>query len=292
MEHRLLDVGIKLTCLRTAHQLTEIYRQSILSDLMDVSAHGNVADPAIAQLFNHDLSDCDFSVTASDLKTGKVKAVLGMTMPALGMPNRGASNSDDPEEVTETEQLLQLKIAYVAPALRGRGIMRRMVALALLRIACFADVPKVIVARTASPVWYRSLRQLSSGFTGAVFFPDHNSPTIRMDSVRLAKQVVRQVAPILRFESGSGILRGGNMTDGAAPARPVCNDPLIQALFGLHLKPADQMLVVIDLRSQSEDTILSDAKRVYRARKPVSAISPSSEFEVARPVPEPIRRSR
>ena len=292
MEHKLSDAGLKMRCLRGAHQLTAPYHETVLSDLTEISANGHGDRSDIAHLFNHDLNDCDFLIIASDLETGKVKAVLGMMIPSLEGSNPIVSNSYPLNDVSDTERFLQLKVVYVAPASRGRGIMTRMIALALLRIACFGEVPKVIVARTASPVWFRKLRHLSRSFTDAVFFPDHDSPAIRMDSVRLAQQIARQIAPSLRFDSGSGTLRGGNMTDGAAPIRPAICDPQVKVLFGLHLQPADQLLVTLDLRAHSESTILENAKRVYRTRRPVYAIAPSGGPKAKRYLPGPIRQSR
>jgi hypothetical protein len=99
-----------------------------------------------------------------------------------------------------------------------------------------------------------------------VFFPEPDSPTIRLDSAALAQRIAREIGPNLRFETATGALRGALATAAPQRSRPVSSDPRIDTLFGQCLRPADQMLTVIDLRRQTEASILDDARRIYRAR--------------------------
>jgi GNAT superfamily N-acetyltransferase len=291
MEHELTAAGLKMNCFRGPDQLPAIIQDAILCDLMNIGGEGADPRPDVAR-FNRELSECDFLVIASDLGSGTLKAILGMMVPSLNRSDEIASDAERHDDQDELADHLELKVAYVAPAFRGQGIMKRMIALALLRLACFGNVPKVVYARTASPVCYRLLQQLSSNFSGSVFFPDHDNPCIRLASVRLAQRIVRHAAPNLRFASSICALRGGNMMAASGTAWPICRDPGLQALFGRHLQPSDQLVVTIDLRAQTESTILSNARRVYRTRKSASAIALSREAVVAPSSPARIQRSR
>jgi GNAT superfamily N-acetyltransferase len=291
MEHELTAAGLKMNCFRSSDQLPTAVREAILRDLVNIGGDRANTQRDVAR-FNHELSDCSFLVIASDLKSGALQAILGMMVPSLNRWDEIASDAEQHDDQDELANHLELKVAYVAPAFRGQGIMKRMIALALLRLACFGNVPKVVYARTASPICYRLLQQLSSNFSGAVFFPDHDSPCIRLASVRLAQRIVRQAAPNLRFASSIGALRGGNRMAASGPAWPICRDPSLQALFGRHLQPSDQLVVTIDLRAQTESAILRNAKRVYRTRKSGSAIASSGEAVAAPSSPARIQRSR
>jgi GNAT superfamily N-acetyltransferase len=291
MEHELTAAGLKMNCYRGPDQLPAIIQEAILFDLMSTGGESADTKPDVVR-FNHELSNCDFLVIASDLESGRLRAILGMMVPSLNRWDEIASDTERHDDQDELANHLELKVAYVAPAFRGQGIMKRMIALALLRLACFGNVPKVVYTRTANPVCYRLLQQLSSNFSGSVFFPDHDSPCIRLASVRLAQRIVRHAAPHLRFASSIGALRGGNTMAASGTAWPSCRDPSLQALFGRHLQPSDQLVVTIDLRAQTESTILSNAKRVYRTRKSGSAIASSGEAVDAPSSPARIQRSR
>ena len=249
MEHILTDAGLRMTYLRHPYQLDEPNQDAILQDLSE----GWIENLTSAYLTHINFSDYDHLILATDCRTDRTVGMLGMH-----------------EGHTGQEDFLKLQTAFVAPAARGRGIMDRMAAHGLLRVASFAPVPQVIVARTSNPTWYRSLRQLARRFTGAVFFPDHHHPAIRLDSVRLAQRLARQLAPSLHFEIGTATLRGGRIDAGLPHDNPgvraPCKDPRLEALFGQLLQPADQMLLAIDLRSETEATILEDARKVYRTR--------------------------
>lgn len=246
MEHMLVDAGLRMTYLRDPYQIDELDQDAILRDLSE----GETEDLSAARLSHRNLSDFGHVILARDSRSAQTMALLAMRDGSTGQ-----------------EDFLQLETAFVAPAARGRKIMNRMVALALLRVASFGPVPQVVVARTANPVWYRGLRKISRQFTGAVFFPDHESPAIRLDSAGLARRLAEQIAPNRRFDTATATLRGSRTATGKMRARPTCDDPHLEALFGRSLRFADQMLAVIDLRAQTEETILADARRVYRARQ-------------------------
>ena len=250
MEHTLTDAGLRMTYLRHPYQLDELDQDAILEDV----SGGRVERLASAYLTNINFNEYDHLVLATDCRTERTVGMLGLH-----------------EGNTGQEDFLHLRTAFIAPAARGRGIMDRMTTHALLRVASFAPVPQVIAARTSNPNWFRSLRKLSQRFAGAVFFPDHNHPAIRLDSVKLARRLARQLAPNLHFDIGTATLRGGRiaagLSHGSAKTHPPSKDPRIDALFGQHLEPADQMLLTIDLRAQNENAILDTARRIYRTRE-------------------------
>ena len=138
---------------------------------------------------------------------------------------------------------------FVTSVARGQNLMRRMIALAMLRIGGIRAVPSVIVACTRNPICYRIMRETARHFTGAVFFPDPDGIAINRDH------------PNRRFQATTGTLRGGMMiTAGASQYRPLAHDPQFERLFGQRLQPADRVLAMLDLRGDDEATIL------YRSR--------------------------
>jgi hypothetical protein len=239
-----------MTYLRDPNAIEELDQDCIFADLCDgETGSGQPVPLSIEWLAHRALSDYDHLILASDRHTGQHMAILG-------------ANDGD----TGQENFLLLETAFVASAARGRGVIARMIALALLRIASFGPVPQVIATTTGNPVWYRALHKVARRCTGAVFFPEPDSPTIRLDSAALAQRIAREIGPNLRFETATGALRGALATAAPQRSRPVSSDPRIDTLFGQCLRPADQMLTVIDLRRQTEASILDDARRIYRAR--------------------------
>ena len=250
MDHILAEAGLCMTYLRDPNAIEELDQDCIFADLCDGETDSGQPVPLpIGWLAHRALSDYDHLILASDRHTGQHMAIL-------------SANDGD----TGQEGFLLLETAFVASAARGRGVIARMIALALLRIASFGPVPQVIATTTGNPVWYRALHKVAQRCTGAVFFPEPDSPTIRLDSAALAQRIAREIGPNLRFETATGALRGALATAAPRRSRPVSSDPRIDALFGQCLRPADQMLTVIDLRRQTEASILDDARRIYRAR--------------------------
>ena len=145
--------------------------------------------------------------------------------------------------------------------------MRRMIALAMLRIGGIRAVPSVIVACTRNPICYRIMREIARHFTGAVFFPDPDSVAINFHTATLAQRIAREIGPNHRFQATTGTMHGGMMiAAGVGQYRPLARHPQFDRLFGQRLQPADRMLAVLDLRGEDEAAILDDARRLYRSR--------------------------
>ena len=221
-------------------------RIDILEDLSDDTPDG---DP-LPWLTRYRLADYDHLVLVTDQPSGRYLGFLAAT--------DGATTRDD---------FLLLETAFVAPVARGQNLMRRMIALAMLRIGGIGAVPSVIVACTRNPICYRIMRETARHFTGAVFFPDPDSVTINFQTATLAQRIAREIGPNHRFQATTGTIRGGMMVAaGASRYRPFARDPQFDRMFGLRLQPADRMLAMLDLRGEDEATILDDARRLYRSR--------------------------
>ena len=231
------EVALHMTYLRDPASVGEIDQERVLAEL-------TTGEDTF--LSRRRFSDYDHLVLGADRDTGRAVALLGAR-----------------DGATAREGFVLLNTAFVTPSARGKMVMSRMIALCILRIAAFGPAPRVLVAPTSNPVWYRSLFELSQQFAG-VFFPEPDSSSIRLDSAALAQRIAREIGPNLRFESATGTLRGGRTMAALRRAPPVSRDPRIDALFGQLLQPADLMLTVLDFRAKSESEILDNARRVYR----------------------------
>lgn len=261
MEHKLTVAGLHTVYLSGFSQIDNLDQETILRDLSVTTQTDQTVEPGtdsaatvtLVRLPHHDLRDYDHLILARDSRTSQTLALLGMY-----------------EGGTDREDYLYLHAAYVAPTARGRRIIERMAALALLRVAGSGPVPQVIVARTSNPLWYRSLLRLSRRFTGAVVYPDYMDALINLDSVRLAQRLARRIAPSLRYDAATSTIRGGCSAAGAWRPRPSNWDAGAVGPFGQDLQTTDQRLIFIDLRTQTEAAILQDARRAYtrsRGRK-------------------------
>jgi hypothetical protein len=244
MDHVLTEQGLRLTYLRDPDVIDELDQDRILEDLSDDMPDG---DP-LPWLTRYRLADYDHLVLVTDRSTGRYLAFLAA--------NDGSTTRED---------FLLLQTAFVATIARGQNLMRRMIALAMLRIGGMGPVPSVIVACTRNPLCYRIMRDTARRFTGAEFFPDPDSVAINFHTATLAQRIAREVDPNHRFQATTGTIRGA-MTVYAGNRSHRSHDPQIDNLFGRHMQPADRMLAVLDLRGEDETAILDDARRIYRSR--------------------------
>ena len=246
MDHVLTEHGLRLTYMCDANAIDELDQDRILDDLSDDTPDG---DP-LPWLTRYRLADYDHLVLVTDRSSGRYLAFLAAK-----------------DGATTREDFLLLETVFVTSVARGQNLMRRMIALAMLRIGGIRAVPSVIVACTRNPICYRIMREMARRFTGAVFFPDTDSVAINFHTATLAQRIARDIGPNLRFQATTGTLRGGIMvTAGAGQYRPLARDPQFERMFGQWLQPADRMLTMLDLRGEDEATILDDARRLYRSR--------------------------
>lgn len=246
MDHVLAGLGLRLTYLHDPYALDDLDRDRILDDLSDDTAGGD----AFPWLTRSPLVDYHHLVLVTARSTGRYLAFLAA--------NDGA---------TPKEDFLLLKTAFVASAARGQNLMRRMIALALLRISTIRGVPSAIVACTRSPLCYRIMRDTARRLTSAVFFPDPDSVAINFRAATLAQRIAKEIEPNRRFQAVSGTIRGAMIAaTGTEHRHAMSYDAQIDDFFGRRMQPADRMLAVLDLRNTDEAIILDDAQHIYRAK--------------------------
>lgn len=197
------------------------------------------------------LTEYDHVVLASDRRSGRCLGLLGA--------RDGATERD--------EEFLFIRTAFVAEHARGKRLMRRMIALTMLRAAGNDAMPRIIAARTSSRMFYCVLHGIGERIAGVRMYPDPDDGPVNLPVAALAQRIARQVGYGIRFEAGTGTLRGGLVAAGGAeldPAPVLSKDRRIDALFGRTLAPPDQMLMLLDLRGASEEAIIEEARCIYR----------------------------
>jgi len=240
MDHLLTEHGLRLTYLCDPHDIDELDQDRILEDLSDDRPGG---DP-VPWMTRYLLSDHDHLVLVTDHSSGRYLAFLGA--------QDGAATGED---------FLLLESAFVATEARGQNLLRRMIALAMLRIGGIRQVPAVIVACTRSPLCHRIMRGMARRFAGAAFLPDPDSVVINFRTAVLARRIARAVGPDQRFRATAATMDDGMMiAAGIDGSRPLARPPKLDRPFGR------QMLAILDLRGQKEAGILDDARRIYRSR--------------------------
>jgi hypothetical protein len=242
MDHVLTEHGLRLTYLRDPNVIDNLDQDQILDDLSDGTPDG---DP-LPWLPRYGLADYDHLVLVTDRTNGRYLAFLAA--------NDGA---------TAREDFLFLETAFVAAVARGQNLMRRMIALAMLRIGGMGPVPSVVVTCTHHPVCYRIMRDAARRFAGATIFPDPDCAAINFRTATLAQRIVREINPNYRLQASTGAILG----TAERSCRPqLSTNPQIDSLFGQHQQPANRMLAVLDLRDRDEAAILDDARQIYRSR--------------------------
>jgi hypothetical protein len=240
------DAGVRLTYVSDVRALDPVEQERITEDIL---ADG--ALPADGWLAPRSLTACDMIVLAEGQESGRCLGVLA------------ASNG-----CTGREEFLFIESAYVTQGVRRQGLMGRMIALALLRRAGQGVMPQVIATRTSSPAWFAMLRDLGGAFAEAEFYPELDTPVVNLPLAALARRVARAAVPRVRFEPATGALRGGLIASGVftpPPPAPL-GEQAVDALFADELSPTDQVLAVLDLRANAEETLIDDARRIYKRR--------------------------
>lgn len=243
----LADQQIELAYYRDPLMIDALDEEQILDDLTG----GLAGAPPCRKLMQIRLTDYDHLVIATDRREGRAVAILAAQ-----------------DGKTTHEEFLLLEQSFVRPDARDNHLMRRMAAALLLRIAGLGSAPTVIAACTSDPGWFAVLQAFGRRFTGSACFPQPKDAPIQLRSAALAQRIARSLHPHLRFETATGALRGalaarGGMTTGYASVA----GPASQAESCIScLLPADQLLMLIDLRTETETGIVEDARKIYRAR--------------------------
>lgn len=243
------------TMLTRADLRTQYVRDPFVIEAIDVDrliqelAEGSPNSDPTLWIGRAPFTDYDHLVLASDRRTERCLGILGV--------QDGATERD--------EEFLFISTAFVAECARGQGLMRRMVALTLLRAAGNGTTPRIIAAPTCSGLFYRALHGVTRDLPGVVMYPDPEPRPVHLSVAGLAQRIARRVSPGVRFEAGTGALRGGLFASGGAGIAPALSlDPQIDALFGRTLAPPDLILALLDLRRVSEEAVIEKARRIYR----------------------------
>lgn len=247
MTASLAQTDLRTHYIRDPFAIETIDVDQIVQELTEASP-GSTPDAWIGRT---PLTDYDHVVLASDRRSGRCVGLLGA--------RDGATERD--------EEFLLIRTAFVAEHARGKGLMRRMIALTMLRAAGNDAMPRIIAARTSSRMFYRVLHGFGERIPGMVMYPDPDAGPVNLPAAGLAQRIARQVGYGIRFEAGTGALRGGLVAAGGVASSPtpiLSKDPRIDALFGRTLAPPDQMLMVLDLRGASEEAIIEQARCIYR----------------------------
>jgi hypothetical protein len=169
---------------------------------------------------------------------------------------------DDATEHEETFFLL--RTAFVAERARGRGLIRRMIAMLTLRAIGNEELPSAIVMRTGRAMLFRSLREFADRLPGTVFYPAASDEPTNLRAAYLARRVAHKVGHGIRFSPGTGAFRGGAF----AAAGPVLNrlapEHRIEGLPGGDYGPPDQVLAMLDLRAVGEEDLADMSRAIYR----------------------------
>jgi hypothetical protein len=246
MDHVLTEHGLRLTYLRNPSVTDDLDQDRILEDLYDDTLSGDVHP----WFTGRQLTDHDHLILVTDRHSSRYLGVLGAC-----------------DGTTASEDFLILNTAFVTVTARGQNLLRRMIALALLRIGSLGTTPSVIAACTHSPICYRILRGIAHRFTQATFFPGPGDVPINFHTATLAQRIAREIYPNSRFQTTTSTIRGAVPSIDPRRYRYHLDDPQIKGLFGQHMQPADRILAVLDLRGEDETTILDDARRLYRTRQ-------------------------
>ena len=255
MDHVLTEYGLRLTYLREPSAIDDLDQDRILDDLSDDSLEGDF----LPWLTRYKLADYDHLILVTDRCSGRYLGILGAC-----------------DGATNCEEFLLLETAFVAATARGHNLLRRMIALALLRIGSLGTAPSVVAACIRSPICYHVLRGIAHRITQATFFPELADVSINFHTATLAQRIAREIYPNSRFQVTAGIIRGAAPPADLRHYRHPSNNLQIDGLLCQTMQPADQILAVLDLRGADETTIFDHARRLYRARQEAGSAGDSA----------------
>jgi len=245
MDHLLSNAGIRLRYLCDRSLLKAVDVRQMLEDLSEAETRYPISWWFAVTRFE----EFDHVVTAIDDATGRHVALL--------VANDGA---------TAEEAFLDLQAVFVIDAMRGRMLMRRMLAYAISRISLFSNAPRVIAARTAQPVCYRSMSLFAQAMPGAVVFPGTDTTVVNLAQAGLARRIARRIAPNCEYDASVGIIRGAKLTGVTCFSRTTQTRSTVERMFDANLGSGDQMLVVVDLRPSDTRGVAGQAEKLVRKR--------------------------
>ncbi len=246
MDHVLAEQGLRLTYLRDSRTIDALDHELILEDLVEGTPSGEQPACGVRSV----LSDYDHLVLASDVETGQVLGLLG---------------GRDGDCATGT--FLLLETGFVVASARGTNLLRRMTALALLRIAGLGALPGSVVALTRNPAGYHVLRTMSQALSGTKFAPAPDEGVVSIADALLIRDIAVALGHPLHYGAMLAALRA------VPPAAVRLQQPSgvthTASIFASRLTE-EPILAALDLRGAPEARLLADVRRLYRtkARRP------------------------
>lgn len=153
---------------------------------------------------------------------------------------------------TTMEPFLLLDTIPAAAAPEDPAILRRMIAVAILRMTGLGQMPGVVATRTHIPALCHALRDLGRRITPAVFHPEPgNNNIIPLTTAALAHRVARAVKEPPRFDATAAMLTTGANRRKRRDDTAAC---------------VTSMLAVLDLRAADETSVVEGARWLYRSR--------------------------
>jgi hypothetical protein len=169
-------------------------------------------------------------------------------------------------QLTSAEPVLLLQDVRLDPAHHPATLLRRLVAMVLLHLAGSDGMPAAVAARAPGGDTVEMFFSLQRYFSGSVSYPSAAGEPVALSTARLAKRIAAVAASSVRYDLATSALRGARLTstesgnlqgfDGASTAFDLCARRPVTA--------CDEVLLVIDLRSEDETVLIDDARRAYR----------------------------
>jgi hypothetical protein len=169
-------------------------------------------------------------------------------------------------QLTSAEPVLLLQDVWLEPAHHPATLLRRLVAMVLLHLAGSDGMPAAVAARAPGGKTVETFFSLQRHFTGSVCYPSAAGEPVTLSTARLAKRIAAVAASSIRYDLATSALRGARLTstergnlqgfEGTSTAFDLCARRPVTA--------CDEVLLVIDLRSEDETVLIDDARRAYR----------------------------
>lgn len=241
MEHTIAECGLRLSYVRDRRVIRGIDRQSLFDDLLE----GVLPREASGWAVRPDIAAYDHLVLAHDLRTGKI---IGL----LGAHDHHATKGS----------FLWLDTGFVAQTARGQNLLRRMIAVMLIRVISLGGAPIAVATMTSSPVAVHVLQRMASWLSDARFAPTPESVVVDLGSVMLARDITAALG--CRFAYGQA-------NRSAAAGLEAAQAGQVNSYAGRAIFAASPMLAMLDLRNSSGTALITDLRKLYRM-KPARAL--------------------
>jgi hypothetical protein len=227
----LKEQPIRLTCLSEPHMIETLDMDQLVDDLADG------APPAF--LTPERICVQDLIVVATAGNSGRYLGLLGAR-----------------DDTARGQPFLRLDMACVAPPVRGQRLISRLLARAATeRIGSTS----ILVARTATPAWFRALRHFATSVAGAAFHPAPAGSVITLRTAAMARQIAATLCPEHRHDVATGVLHGKWSVPTLPLRRHASADAWCEAMRDAAPVLSERLLAVIDLRDVAETALLAQA---------------------------------